>query len=174
MKSKSFAFAALRIISVWVFVEYVIVNISNILQSFLFYNLYSKKDLPRFFLSYPFGRPLLLIIICSIISWFLWFKANALSNILITTETNENNIESFSSEKILSVALIILGFYFIVDSAPDLVQNIVSAVSYNSLTTDFEKNRNVINIIQPALTLLIGMFCVLKADRIKSLVKKWL
>jgi hypothetical protein len=172
MKSKSFAFAALRIISIWVLVEYVIVNIFTTLLNYFQFSAYQDRSLN--FLSYIIAKPLFLAIICSIISWLLWFKADAFSNILITTETNENNIESFSSEKILSVALIILGFYFIFDSAPELVQNIVSAVSYNSLTTDFEKKRNLINIIQPALTLLIGMFCILKADRIKSLVKKWL
>jgi ABC-type multidrug transport system fused ATPase/permease subunit len=172
MKSKSFAFAALRIISVWVFVEYVIVNFFTTLLRFIEHNSY--KNFSFSFLRYPFFNPVLLIIICSIISWFLWFKADALSNLLITTETNENNIESFSSEKILSVALIILGFYFIFDSAPELVQNVVSAVSHNSLTTDYEKGRKLINIIQPALTMSIGMFCVLKAARIKSVVKKWI
>lgn len=171
MKSKSFAFAALRIISVWVLVEYVIVNIFTTILNFIQYSPYERQS---FILNYYQTYPLFLAILCSIISWFLWFKADAFSNILITTETNENNIESFSSEKILSVALIILGFYFIFDSAPDLAQNIVSAVSYNSLTTELDKKRDLINIIQPALTLLIGMFCVLKADRIKSLVKKWL
>jgi len=115
-----------------------------------------------------------LIIICSIISWFLWFKADALSNLLITTETNENNIESFSSEKILSVALIILGFYFIFDSAPDLIQNIVTVMTDSLHRSDWDRKRDLINIIQPALTMLIGMFCVLKADSIKSVVKKWI
>jgi len=170
MKSKSFAFAALRIISIWILVEYVIVNIFTFILNFIQYFAYPGQSFN--ILTFYYAKPLYLAILCSIISWFLWFKADAFSNILITTETNENNIESFSSEKILSVALIILGFYFIFDSAPDLVKTIVSAVSYNSLTTDFEKNRNIINIIQPALTLLIGMFCILKADRIKSLVKK--
>jgi hypothetical protein len=172
MKSKSFAFAALRIISIWILVEYVIVNIfTNLLYVF---QLSAYEGHSFSFLGYAIIKPLSLAIICSIISWFLWFKADVLSNILITTETNENNIESFSSEKFLSVALIILGFYFIFDSAPDLVQNIVSAVSFNSLTTDFNKKTYLINIIQPALTLLIGIFCILKADRLKSLVKRWL
>ena len=172
MKSKSFAFAALRIISVWIFVEYIIVKFFTTLVRFYDYNYYNERSLSFSILSHRFAEPVLLLIICSIISWFLWFKADALSNLLITTETNENNIESFSSEKIISVALIILGFYFIFDSAPDLVKNIVSAVSFNSLTTDWEKSYHMINIIQPALTLLIGIFCILKADRIKSLVKK--
>jgi hypothetical protein len=172
MKSKSFTFAALRIISIWILVEYVIVNIFTGTLNFFQYFSYPRDSFNM--LAFYYAKPFYLAIFCSVISWFLWFKADVLSNILITTETNENNIESFSPEKFLSVALIILGFYFIFDSAPDLVQNIVSAVSFNSLTTDLNKKTYLINIIRPALTLLIGIFCILKADRLKSLVKRWL
>ena len=165
-----FAFVGLRVVAIWVFVEYVIVNLFTLLLKIFQYTSYPGYHFD--ILSYSITKPLLAAIFCSIIGWFLWFKADVLSNILVTTETNENNIESFSSEKILSVALIILGFYFIFDSAPDLVGGIVFAVSYNSLTNDWGKSDNMVSIIQAALTLLIGMFCILKADRIKSLVKK--
>ena len=170
MKSKSFAFVGLRVISIWVFVEYVIVNLLTLLLRIFQYSTYPGSHFD--ILSYSITRPLLTAIFCSIIGWFLWIKADALSNILVTTETNENNIESFSLEKILSVALIILGFYFIFDSAPDLVKKIVIVITDSSHTTDLGRKRDLINIIRPALTLLIGMFCILKADKIKSIVKK--
>ena len=170
MKSKSFAFVGLRVVAIWVFVEYVIVNLFTLLLKIFQYTSYPGYHFD--ILSYSITKPLLAAIFCSIIGWFLWFKADVLSNILVTTETNENNIESFSSEKILSVALIILGFYFIFDSAPVLINKIVAVITYSQYTTDMERKRDWINIIQPALTLLIGMFCILKADRIKSLVKK--
>ena|SRR5690554_781173 len=173
MKSKSFAFAILRIISIWILVQYVIINL--ITTSVGIYNFISAPYIQNSqigFPAYSFIMPLFLLIIWSIISWFLWFKAEALSNKLVTTETNENNIESFNSEKIIGVSLTILGFYFVVVSIPDLIRNLVYAYNYNPVVSDLEKNKNLIALINPLLTLFIGLFCILKTENLKILINK--
>ena len=173
MKSKSFAFAILRIISVWILVQYVIINlITTTVGIYNFINDPYVHNTQIDFPIYSFIMPLFLLIIWSIISWFLWFKAEALSNKLVTTEADENNIESFDSSKIISVSLTILGFYFVVDSIPDLIRNLVYAYNYNPVVSDLEKNKNLIALINPLLTLFIGLFCIMKTENLKSFISK--
>lgn len=173
MKSKSFAFAILRIISVWILVQNVIINlITTIVGIYNYINDPYVQNSQIDFPAYSFIMPLFLLIIWSIISWFLWFKAEALSNKLVTTEINENNIESFDSSKIISVSLTILGFYFVFDSIPDLIRNLVYAYNYNPVVSDLEKNKNLIALINPSITLFIGLFCIMKTENLKSVISK--
>ncbi len=173
MKSKSFAFTILRIISVWILVKYVMINlISTVI---VIYNLFNDPydQNPQFDLfNYALIMPLFLLIIWSIVGWFLWFRAETLSNRFITTETKENSIETFDSEKIISVSLTILGFYFVFDSIPDLVRNLVYAYNYNPLVNDIEKNKNLIEIIRPIISLFIGLLCIMKTDNLKSVIAR--
>lgn len=173
MKSKSFAFAILRIISIWVLVQYVIINLINsTVGIFNFYNDPYVQSSQINFSYLSFVVPLFLLIFWAIISWFLWFKADVLSNKIVMTEVNENSIETFNSEKIISVSLTILGFYFVFNSIPDLIRNLVYAYNYNPVVSEIEKNRNLIAIINPILTLFIGLFCIMKTENLKALINK--
>ena len=170
MKTKSFAFAILRILSLWILVNYIVLNLLSTIVAFLDY--YKEQNFHSEFFSYQIIMPLFLLIFWSIVSWFLWFKADGLSNKLIVSEMVENNIESFDSEKFLSTALIVLGFYFILHSIPILIGNLLNAFNYNSVVSDLERNKNLISIANPIITLFIGLFCVMKTKTIKHLFNK--
>ncbi len=170
MKTKSFAFAILRILTLWILVNYIVLNLLSTIIALLEYN--KEPNFQNDFFSYQFIMPLFLLIFWSIVSWFLWFKADRLSNKLIISETVENSIESFDAEKFLSVALIVLGFYFILHSIPILIGNLLNAFNYNPVVSDLERNKNLISIANPIITLFIGLFCVIQTKTTKRLFNK--
>lgn len=86
MKS-NFTFTTLRVIPIWIFNNYVVINLISTTVSI--YNNYSETSIAIDFLIYPYFMPLFMLTI----SWFLWFKANVLCNKLITTVVNESKIE---------------------------------------------------------------------------------
>ena len=170
MKTKSFAYTLLRILSLWILVKFIIINFLSFIVGI--YSIYFETKNQIDFQSYTVIMPLFLFIFWSVVSWILWFKADGLSNRLVISKKTENNIESFNTEKILNVSITILGFYFVFNSIPDLIRSSVYAYSYNSIVSDIEKNKNLIAIINPVLTLFIGLFCIMKTDNIKRLIKK--
>jgi len=116
--------------------------------------------------------PLFLLIIWSITSWFLWFKADGLSNKFVISDVKDDNLEAINQEKILSVAFTILGLYFVLDSLSELIGNLVYAYNYSALETQIGKYKYLPSIIKPIFTLFIGLFCIMKIETIKYLVKK--
>lgn len=170
MKTKSFAFAILRLLSIWIFVKYVVINLFST-ATFIF-SAISGNNYGDGFLSYSFLLPLLLLIIWATVSWFLWFKADGISNKLIISSLDENNIESFDAEKIVNVALTILGFYFILQSIPEIIGNLVHAFYYNPLVSKLEKTNNIVAVINPLVTLFIGLICIMKTNNLKLLFYK--
>lgn len=169
MKTKSFAFTILRILSIWIFAKYIIVNfLTMIFGLFDYYQNSNEFNFP----NYTFILPLFLLVFWSIISWFLWFKAESLSNKLILSEISENNIEKYDSEKILNVALTILGFYFVFQSIPDLISNLIYTYNYYSVVKELEKTKSMISIVKPIITLIIGLLCIMQTENIKRFINK--
>ena len=170
MKTKSFAFATLRILSIWILAKYILLNLFTMVSGIFqyFQNPNDQFNSP----NYTFLLPLFLFVFWSIISWFLWFKAEKLSNKLILSEVSENNIEKYDSEKILNVALTILGFYFVFQSIPDLISNLIYTYNYYSLIQELDKIKNIISIVKPLITLIIGLLCIMQTENIKRLINK--
>jgi hypothetical protein len=134
------------------------------------FDYYQNSNAQFNFSKYAFILQLILFVFWSIISWFLWFKAESLSNKLILSEITDNNIEKYASDKILNTALTILGFYFVFQSIPDLIGNIV--YNYYSAANELEKTKNIISIIKPLITLIIGLSCIMQTENIKRLFSK--
>jgi len=170
MKTKSFAFAALRILSIWILTKYVLLNLFATVSGVFEYFQNSNAQLN--FPYYAFILPFFLLVFWSIISWFLWFKAESLSNKLILSEIPGNNIESFDSEKIINAAITILGFYFVFQSIPDLISNLILTYNYYSVVSELDKIKNLISVAKPMLTLIIGLLCIMQTENIKRLFYK--
>ena len=65
-----------------------------------------------------------------------------------------------------------LGFYFVFQSIPDLVGNLMHTYNYYSVVKELEKTRNIISVIKPLLTLMIGLLCIVQTENIKHLINK--
>lgn len=170
MKTKSFAFVVLRILALWILIHYVIVNVLLTVVGILEY--YDKPNYQLDLLSYSTMMPLFLFVFWSIVCWFLWFRAEGLSKKLVISEIDENNLEAIDSEKMISVGLVVLGFYFIFNSIPDLISTLLYAYNYDPVITEQVKNRNLISIAKPIITLLIGLLCVIQTNTVKGFVNK--
>ncbi len=168
MKNKVFAFTLIRAVALWLFVQFVLIHLFNLIPVFI-RDLQLPADIRTPLFSYIYA--LVNAGIYLLISILLWIWADGLSNKLIITNAGEGKIEKVDMDKVYPAAITIMGFYFILSSIPPILNNLLMGYFSGAMGEKFT-TENTIILVRLLVTLFIGLICVMKTGWLIGLVNK--
>jgi len=73
---------------------------------------------------------------------------------------------------ILQISIGVPGLYFSIKTSPQMVTQFINLGFLKEYNSNYQNDMQLINILNPGLTFILGMICLLKSKSVLSIIKR--
>jgi len=171
MNIKSISYSLLKILAIWIVVNSFIPSLISICLVLIEpYKNSANYDTTTYILWS------LQIVAYLIISLFLWFGANKISDSINKNYSENREVESerleFQKNKVIEIGLIIIGFYVLIIQIPNLLNHLITLIDYSSYGGNAVSTRSIGGLIQSLTSIGIALYFITGRDKIVNIISK--
>lgn len=161
MKIRDLAFMALRILSIYLFILG-LNHLVNILEFALpTYMQVVEQDTTYTEVFFVIGIPTFILLISSVV---LWFLADKLSRFIIPKSSNESEEITMQSKQMEGFVLSVIGLILLVLSFTGLVRNILNYINLVNQGLVPGRLSFIYSLVEQVIRFLLGLLLLLKAE----------